>query len=370
MKNSVEDDRTILRFNRDIVLQLPTQINQKITDFQRINFVRFHQRSLGIFVEETRELWYNMGQRSDRIMIDFQKVDLEKREEYLPYLKAAAHRGCGYSFANLYMWGRQKVAVVEDRLAIFSHYSGNTVYPFPAGSADPKAAVDAVIRDAQERGIPFRVTGLGHEEKELLEQWYPGQFRFHCGRDSFDYVYDINDLADLKGRKFQQKRNHANKFVQTYPDFYVKPLDETTLPACKNMVDNWYYRRSMENPHEDIQTEQVAIGRAFRNFRALGLDGLVLYAGGRLAAMTMGSFMDDETVDVHFEKADAEVPGAYAMINREFARYLREKYPNLKYLNREEDLGITGLRKAKLSYNPHHMVEKCWAHLIVEEYDD
>lgn len=303
-------------------------------------------------------------------MIDFQKLDLSKRDMYLPYLKTTAHRGCGYSFANLYMWGRQKAALVNGRLAIFSHYAGNTVYPFPVGDADPKEALDAIIQDAQERGIPCRLTGLSCEDKRLLESLYPGRFRYHCGRDNFDYVYDINDLADLKGRKFQQKRNHVNKFIQNYPDYYVKPLDEITLPACKNMVDNWYYRRNMENPHDDIQMEQVAISRAFRNYRELGLEGLVLYAGGRLAAMTMGSFMDDETVDVHFEKADSDIPGAYAMINREFARYMREKYPNLRYLNREDDLGSAGLRKAKLSYNPHHMVEKCWAHLIVEEYDD
>ncbi len=303
-------------------------------------------------------------------MIDFQKLELSKRETYLPYLKTSAHRGCGYSFANLYMWGRQKVAQVHGRLAIFSHYAGNTVYPFPVGDADPKPVLDAIIQDAQERGIPCRFTGLSCEDKQLLEQLYPGRFRYHCGRDNFDYVYDINDLADLKGRKFQQKRNHVNKFIQTYPDYYVKPLDVTTLPACKNMIDNWYYRRNLENPNDDIQMEQVAISRAMRNYEELGLDGLVLYAGGRLAAVTMGSFMDDETVDVHFEKADGDIPGAYAMINREFARYMREKYPDLRYLNREDDLGSAGLRKAKLSYNPHHMVEKCWAHLIVEEYDD
>lgn len=303
-------------------------------------------------------------------MIEFEKLDLSKKDKYLPYLHTSAHRGCGYSLANLFMWGRQKVAIVGGRLAIFSHYAGNTVYPFPVGDADPQEALEAIIQDAQQRGIPCRFTGLSCEDKQVLENLYPGRFRYHCGRDNFDYVYDINDLADLKGRKFQQKRNHVNKFVQNFPDYYVKPLDETTLPACKNMVDNWYYRRSIENPNEDIQMEQVAISRAFRNYQELGMEGLVLYAGGKLAAMTMGSFMDEETVDVHFEKADSDIPGAYAMINREFARYLREKYPNLRYLNREDDLGSAGLRKAKLSYNPHHMVEKCWAHLIVEEYDD
>ncbi len=303
-------------------------------------------------------------------MIEFEKLDLSKKDKYLPYLQKSAHRGCGYSLANLFMWGRQKVAIVGGRLTIFSHYAGNTLYPFPAGDADPREALDAIIQDAQQRGIPCRFTSLSCEDKQVLESLYPGRFRYHCGRDTFDYVYDINDLADLKGRKFQQKRNHVNKFVQTFPDYYVKPLDENTLPACRNMVDNWYYRRSIENPNEDIQMEQVAIGRAFRNYEELGLDGLALYAGGKLAAVTMGSFMDEETVDVHFEKADSDIPGAYAMINREFARYLRDKYPNLRYLNREEDMGSAGLRKAKLSYNPHHMVEKCWAHLIVEEYDD
>lgn len=303
-------------------------------------------------------------------MIDFQKLDISRKAEYDAYLKAAAYRGCGYSFANLYMWGRQRAAVVCGRLAFFSHYAGRTVYPFPAGEADPAPVLEAIIQDARDRGIPFRLSGLNCTDRTLLETLYPGRFRFHCDRDSYDYVYDINDLADLKGRKFQQKRNHVNKFTQTYPDSYVKPLDETTLPACRNLVDNWYYRRMMENPHEDIQMEQVALNRAFRWFRELELEGLVLYAGGRPVAMTMGSRLDGETMDIHFEKADPDVPGAYAAINRAFARYLREKYPELKYLNREDDMGSAGLRKAKLSYNPHHMVEKCWAHLMVEEYDE
>ena len=108
--------------------------------------------------------------------------------------------------------------------------------------------------------------------------------------------------------------------------------------------------------------------RAFRNFRELGLEGLVLTVEGKIVAMTMGSFLSEDTVDVHFEKADADFPGGYPVINRAFARYLREKYPNLKYLDREEDMGSPGLRKAKLSYQPHHLVEKCWAHFAEEAF--
>jgi hypothetical protein len=95
-----------------------------------------------------------------------------------------------------------------------------------------------------------------------------------------------------------------------------------------------------------------------------------MYVDNQAVAMTMGSFLSGDTVDVHFEKADRDYPGAYAVINRAFARRIREEYPDVKFLNREEDMGLEGLRKAKLSYYPHHMVEKCWAHLITEEFYD
>ena len=116
--------------------------------------------------------------------------------------------------------------------------------------------------------------------------------------------------------------------------------------------------------------ELVALNRAFAHWKELGREGLVLYVGDQPAAMTMGSRLSGDTLDVHFEKADPDFPGAYAVINRAFARHIREKYPDVKFLNREDDMGLEGLRKAKLSYHPHHMVEKCWAHLMTEEFHD
>ena len=116
--------------------------------------------------------------------------------------------------------------------------------------------------------------------------------------------------------------------------------------------------------------EQNAIRRGFKYYHELEMIGIALYAAGKMVAVTMASFLDDETLDVHFEKADIDVPGSYAVINREFAKYVREHYPNIKYLNREDDTGSADLRQAKLSYYPHHMVEKCWALLIEEEFND
>ena len=300
-------------------------------------------------------------------MIPFERLSFDKKPEYDALLRHAAHRGCAYSFTNLYLWGRQCAARVEENLLLFSHFGGKTMYPFPAGPNVTQKTIDLLMDDARQRGIPFRLTGLSAADRELLECWYPGQFRFHCGRDSYDYVYAIDDLADLRGKKFQPKRNHVNRFLSEYPDAVILPLSEQTLPDAQALANRWYQRRTAE---EDAGMELIALQRAFAHWQELGLEGLVLYVGRQVVAMTMGSFLDDETVDVHFEKADLDYPGAYAVINRAFARHIREKYPAVKYLNREEDMGLEGLRKAKLSYHPHHMVEKCWAHLVTEEFHD
>ena len=300
-------------------------------------------------------------------MIPFERLTFDKKAEYDEFLRHAAHRGCAYSFTNLCLWGRQCAARVGDQLLLFSHFHGKTMYPFPAGPNVTRETISLLMDDARERGIPFRLTGLSPEDIQALESWYPGQFRFHCSRDSHDYVYAIDDLADLKGKKYQPKRNHVNRFLAEYPDAVILPLSEKTLPDAETLANRWYQRRTAE---EDAGMEHIALQRAFANWQELGIEGLVLYVGNQVVAMTMGSFLDEETVDVHFEKADTDYPGAYAVINRAFARHLRDKYPNLKYLNREEDMGLEGLRKAKLSYHPHHLVEKCWAHLVTEEFHD
>lgn len=300
-------------------------------------------------------------------MIPFERLDITKKAEYDAFLRHAAHRGCAFSFANLYLWGRQCAARVGDQLVFFAHFHGKTMYPYPAGPGEAKSAIDAMMADAHERGIPFRLTGLTAEDKENLERWYPGQFRFHCGRDSDDYVYAIDDLADLRGKKYQPKRNHVNRFLAEYPDAVILPLNEKTMPDAEALANRWYQRRA---PEEDAGMEHVALTRAFAHYEALGMEGLVLYVGSQVVAMTMGSFLSGDTIDVHFEKSDTDYPGAYAAINRAFARYIRDKYPAVRYLNREDDMGLEGLRKAKLSYHPHHMVVKCWAHLVTEEFHD
>lgn len=300
-------------------------------------------------------------------MIPFERLSLEQKPEIDAMLRHAAHRGCAFSFVNLYIWGRQCAARVGSDLLLFSHFGGKTMYPFPACPGDPRPALEALMADSAQRGIPLRLSGLNRQDVEDLQRWYPDRFVFHCGREGHDYVYAIDDLAELKGKKYQPKRNHINRFLSQFPDARILPLSDQTLPDAKALADRWRQRRTEE---EDSLMEQAALNRAFAHWEELGLEGLVLYADGRPVAMTMGSRLSEDTFDVHFEKADTDYPGAYALINRSFARHIRDKYPEVKFLNREEDMGIEGLRKAKLSYYPHHMVEKCWAHLTTEEFHD
>ena len=302
-------------------------------------------------------------------MIDFKPIEPEELEKYRPFLQSDKPMGCEYSFANLYLWGRQKAAVVEGQLVLFSQFNRKTVYPYPAGKGDKKAVLEAIIRDSQERGIPCRITGLDNQDIESMEKMFPGQFRYHCDRDSYDYVYAIDDLADLKGRKYQRKRNHVNRFRDSFPNYTIEPISGENMPQVEQMLKDWFAQRMEQDPNGDYHMERAAMRKALRHYDQLGMEGIVVMDGDRVLAMTMGSRLSEDTFDIHFEKARAEADAAYTVINCEFARFLRSRHPEIRFLNREDDLGLEGLRKAKLSYYPHHMVEKCWACLLEDGYD-
>ena len=302
-------------------------------------------------------------------MIDFKPIKIEDKDKYEKLLFSDSEKGCEYSFANLFLWGRQKIATVYDDIVFFSQFNRKTVYPFPIGKSDKKAVIEELIRDSEERGISLRITGLGQNEIEFISKTFPDKFIFHCDRDSYDYIYDINDLADLGGKKYDGKRNHIKRFYSLFPDAVIEPLKDSNISKVQEMAEVWYDEKIKANPQGDFTMEKAALFKAFKNFEKLGLDGIAIRNGNEILAFTMGSKISNDTFDVHFEKAVPSAQGAYAVINQAFAKYIREKYPKISYLNREEDMGLEGLRKAKLSYNPHHLVKKCWAHLMEDGYD-
>lgn len=299
-------------------------------------------------------------------MISFQRVRLSDREKIHAALFASGNPGCEYTFINQYIWGRQEFAIVADCLVFFAHWDGQSTYVYPVGNGSHKAVVERLMDDAGKRGIPFRLSGLNEKSIAELNRDFPGLFHFQARSSTFDYIYDINRLADLNGKKMQQKRNHINRFVQDHPDWTAEPIRPDMLDECRQMAANWYALQEEEHPDKDFLLEKRALRLAFDAYEPLQMQGLVIRTEGRIVAMTMGGRISEAMFDVNFEKAYADIQGAYPIVNREFARMLREKYPGLQYLNREEDMGLPGLRKSKESYHPDFLVKKYRAYLAEE----
>lgn len=288
-------------------------------------------------------------------MLNFREITLADRETIHSHLYSAAGHGSEYSFANLLFWGKQYVAVADGTPLFFSRFGSWSSYLFPL-SGSLTGLVELLRSDARQRGIPLVLFGLSAEDTARLEAVFPGQFTFRPERDSFDYVYDIERLTELRGKKLQAKRNHCNRFEAGFPEWRVLPLTRELLPRCRAFTEAWY--RSHYTHNQDFSGERRAISKAFDHFDELHMEGIVLETSEGVVAFSMGNRIREDTFDVNFEKARADINGAYPMVNREFARRIHEKYPQIRFLNREDDMGIAGLRQAKESYFPDLLLEK------------
>lgn len=295
-------------------------------------------------------------------MIPFKDITLEDRELIQSFTLNSQRRNCDLSFANLWSWlflYQTKFAVMDGFLLLRFYAGEELAYMMPIGTGDVQPIIEALIEDAAQQGGKFRMLGVCVGMKADLDLAMPGRFVFTEDRDYFDYIYMRSDLATLKGKKYQSKRNHINKFKNQYPNYEYKELTPELVPECLKLEEEWCRANNCD--------EQVALGAerasmisALLNMEALGLTGGVLHVDGKIAAFTYGTPINHETWDVCVEKADTEIEGSYTMINNEYANHIAEQYI---YINREEDLGLEGLRKAKLSYHPAVLLEKCMAEL-------
>ena len=186
---------------------------------------------------------------------------------------------------------------------------------------------------------------------------YGDRFEIIEDRDNADYVYSAEKLCNLPGRHLSSKRNHIKHFERNGAWELLVVKDGEHMDEARAFVDEFY----KEKNDPELAEEAMAIDEMFRNYEELGFLGGLLYQNGRPVAFTAGTRLGEEVFDTHFEKAMPGVEGAYTMINREFARLVCTEYPEIKYFNREEDMGIEGLRKAKESYHPDILLMKYYA---------
>lgn len=263
------------------------------------------------------------------------------------------------SFANIYLL-RNKYSTKISRYKdfIIRKYSGKGArcgYTFPLGKGDVTKALAEIEKDAKECGERLQFAFVTEEQKEVLENAMPARFCYSSDAGDSDYIYLRSELASLSGKAFHKKKNHFSKFVRTYPDYKYYEIGACNIYDAQKVADAWYYEHLQDEDASQL-AEYKAIKEALDNFEELGLIGGIIYVNDSPCAMTIASKINENTVDVHFEKAVGEyaLNGGYAAINKLFS----EKLDGVTWLNREEDIGIEGLRKAKLSYRPKIMLKK------------
>lgn len=295
-------------------------------------------------------------------MIKFKDITLEDKEAITSITMNSERKNCDLSFSNLCSWRFMydtKFAIVDGFLLFKFHMNNELAYMMPVGEGDLKKILEAIIDDATSEGKSFLMYGVCNNMRDEIEKLMPGKFDFSSNRDYVDYIYLRTDLAELKGKKFQPKRNHANKFYKTYTDYEYVPITADRISECLRLEEEWCKANDC-GQQNGLGNERKSLTYALNHFDELGLTGGILYVNGKIAAFTFGMPINHETFGVHVEKADTEIEGAYNVINQEFAKHIPEQFV---YLNREEDLGIEGLRKAKLSYQPAILLEKNIARL-------
>lgn len=296
-------------------------------------------------------------------MLDFHEPTLEDKLWIDGIFEGTQYFGCFCTFATLWLWkGRYstEVARLGDCLLIRGlNEEDGTYFMYPMGKKyDIKMAVAALREDAASRGERLMIYCAEKWQCDELREAFPGEFAFEEQRGDFDYIYRSEHLVHLAGKKFHAKRNHISKFMRSYPDWRYEDITPGNTGECMEFASRQLEKAIAGQDQDEaveLCMENTAIANALRYFEYLGMMGGLLRVGGRMVAFTLGEPVNDRVFVTHFEKADTGFDGAYTMINNQFAMNRLSGY---EFINREEDMGKEGLRKAKLSYYPDILLEK------------
>lgn len=296
--------------------------------------------------------------------LTFHPLTLCDREAMQAVTLPAGRRNCNYTFTNLVGWKflfGTEVCVLENEVVLRYTFNGKRAYMVCTSEALSLKLIDALLDDSN-----GNLTLMGLEDSQVAQlsifnsprNATLSQKEFSITsepvRNQYDYIYRRTDLVTLRGRHLNAKRNHIHRFRAEHPDFEYRPLTPEFFDECRRLTATWQEEKKQtpnqnDNKIEIIDAEHRVMETIFSNWDALGMIGGSIFVDGRMVAFTYGSAVTTDTFDVCVEKADRHVEGAFAIINQQFAEHLPEQYI---YLNREEDMGIPGLRQAKLSYHP------------------
>ncbi len=280
----------------------------------------------------------------------------EDRDLFCGLFAARPPQQSEFTFTNLFMWREAyslRIARLDHAILVFSWRADpedSFLFP-PLGDANAET-VRAGLRALTEAGHDAKLARVTRADLDRLGLAEDG-YQIVSDRDQWDYVYRVSDLIELRGNKYHDKRNHLEQFLREH-EYVYRPLTPELAPACKALHDRWCDEKHCDL-YATLRAEVRAVKEVLDHYEALGVIGGCLEIGGRIEAFTLGELLDPETVVIHIEKANAEYHGLYQLINQQF---LTQQWATIPFVNREQDLGLEGLRRAKESYNPHHLVEK------------
>lgn len=288
-------------------------------------------------------------------MLKFREIELSDQEWIQEILNKCDYMSCEYSFGNHFIWKKTydiKIAECHGFYIAALHEKDGISFLYPAGTGNVKPVIEELLTYCEENDYAFKMHSLLAEKREELENNFPGKFKIEANRDLADYVYRVDDLVQLSGKKYHGKRNHIKRFKDN--NWLFEPITKENIQECLEMNQHWC---EMNNCAADPEKREecCAVKRAFRYFEELNFFGGLLRMDDKVVAYTIGERLNSNTLVVHVEKAFSDIQGAYPTINQEFLANMATEY---EYVNREEDLGVPGLRKAKLSYQPAILLEK------------
>lgn len=289
--------------------------------------------------------------------MEFTPLEIIHKDKIDSYLSTQRIESSELTFLTLFIWRKAfnvEFAEVNDCLVI--KFRDNGFPPslrFPIGLGDKKSALRTSCQYFLDNGYEPRFYGLTKDMLSELLVLCPNRFTIKPMNDYFDYVYYVERLISLSGKELHSKKNHVNRFKKMY-QYEYKPIGAGDQHEIMTHYDTWISERDLEVDYY-LASERDSIREILRNFDVFGCKGAKLYANGKLCAFTIGEQLNDNTALIHIEKADMEIRGAYPTINQMF---LENEWSHLEFVNREDDFGVAGLRKAKKSYHPSHMIEK------------
>lgn len=285
-------------------------------------------------------------------MLKFKKTEIGDIEVFKKYIGFSGELSCESAFVNLLIWQsayNNMWAREDGQLIIKSGKGEDSSYRLPFGN-DFLKGINLIREYSGEEYPDFWV-----QEGKRLDNFkanFGDKYVFEENRDAFDYIYLREDLANLSGKKYHGKRNHISAFSKKH-NWSFKPITAENTEDVKLCAEKWY-KENADREDKYLRCEKQGVITILDNMELLGVRGGAVYVDGKVVAFTLGSRISDEIFDIHIEKALSDYAEGYTVINREFARTLTE----YKYINREDDMGLEGLRKAKLSYKPAILLKK------------